>query len=108
MNETETVRQRLAALRNSMKEHGIDWYLVPSSDYHNSEYAADFFKARAYLSGFTGSTGTLLVGMYAAKLWTDGRYFVQAAAQLAAARAPGPGHEPRPGPPCAGRARQRR
>ena len=82
MNETETVGQRLAALRNSMKEHGIDWYLVPSSDYHNSEYAADFFKARAYLSGFTGSTGTLLVGMYAAKLWTDGRYFVQAAAQL--------------------------
>ncbi|MBR0171535.1 MAG: aminopeptidase P family protein [Lachnospiraceae bacterium] len=82
MNETETIRQRLAALRNAMKEHGIDWYLIPSSDYHNSEYAADFFKARAYFSGFTGSTGTLLVGAYAAKLWTDGRYFVQAAAQL--------------------------
>ncbi|MBQ4416651.1 MAG: aminopeptidase P family N-terminal domain-containing protein, partial [Butyrivibrio sp.] len=68
MNETETVRQRLAALRNSMKEHGIDWYLIPSSDYHNSEYAAGFFKARAYFSGFTGSTGTLLVGMDTAKL----------------------------------------
>lgn len=74
---------RLAKLRGAMAENRIDYYIIPSSDYHNSEYAAPFFQARAYFSGFTGSSGTLLVGKTEACLWTDGRYFVQAAAQLA-------------------------
>ena len=78
----DTVLTRLARLRDAMEQNGIDYWLVPSSDYHNSEYAAPFFQARAYFSGFTGSSGTLLVGKTDACLWTDGRYFVQAAAQL--------------------------
>ena len=76
------VSLRLAALRGAMQQNEIDYYLIPSSDYHNSEYAAAFFQARAYFSGFTGSSGTLLVGKEGAWLWTDGRYFVQAASQL--------------------------
>lgn len=78
----DEIRKRLSALREAMRDNGIDYYLIPSSDYHNSEYAADFFHARAYFSGFTGSAGTLLVGRESAGLWTDGRYFVQATAQL--------------------------
>ncbi|MBQ6733548.1 MAG: aminopeptidase P family protein [Lachnospiraceae bacterium] len=76
------IRERLRELREAMQKEGIDFYLIPSSDYHNSEYAAPFFQTRAYFSGFTGSNGTLLVSKEEAGLWTDGRYFVQAAAQL--------------------------
>ena len=76
------IRERLRKLRDAMQENGIDFYLIPSSDYHNSEYAAPFFQVRAYFSGFTGSSGTLLVSREEAGLWTDGRYFVQAARQL--------------------------
>lgn len=80
--ENETIRSRLSLLRAKMKENGIDYYLIPTSDYHNSEYVADFFRVREFFSGFTGSNGTLLVGQNKAGLWTDGRYFVQAANQL--------------------------
>ena len=62
-------------------EH-IDCYIVPTSDYHSSEYVGNYFRAREFLSGFTGSNGTLLVTSSHAALWTDGRYFLQAEEQL--------------------------
>ena len=61
----------------------MDGYVVVTDDFHGSEYVGDYFKARAYLSGFTGSAGTLVVLPDRAALWTDGRYFLQAADQLA-------------------------
>ena len=69
-------------IREIMKKHKIDFYIAPSADAHQSEYVADYYRGRAYLSGFTGSAGTLLVGLNEAKLWTDGRYFIQAEEQL--------------------------
>ena len=75
--------QRLENLRNEMKEKNIDFYIIPTSDFHNSEYVGDYFKVREWYSGFMGSNGTLLVGMDMAGLWTDGRYFVQAEKELA-------------------------
>ena len=78
-----TVSQRLAALRSRMKQKGIDAYLIPTDDYHGSENVGDFFKCRSYLTGFTGSAGTAVVTADFAGLWTDGRYFIQAASQLA-------------------------
>lgn len=75
-------KQRIAELRKLMSEAGIDYYIVPTADYHNSEYVNDYFKMREFLSGFTGSAGTLVVGGSEAGLWTDGRYFVQAESEL--------------------------
>ncbi len=80
---TNRYRQRIETLRSLMKESGIHAYLIVSSDFHASEYVGDYFKCRAYMSGFTGSAGTLAVTMEEAALWTDGRYFLQAADQLA-------------------------
>lgn len=77
------MRQQLIKLRQKMQENGIDACLIPTTDYHGSEYVNDYFKCRQYISGFTGSAGTLVVTHDEAKLWTDGRYFLQAAAQLA-------------------------
>lgn len=71
------------ALRREMEKRGIDAYLVPTTDFHGSEYVNDYFKCRKYVSGFTGSAGTLLVTNDFAGLWTDGRYFLQAEKQLA-------------------------
>ncbi len=65
-----------------MREAGIDIYLIPTSDFHESEYVGGHFKAREFMSGFTGSAGTLVVTQTQAGLWTDGRYFIQAEAQL--------------------------
>jgi len=76
------MRQPLIDLRQKMQENGFDAYLIPTTDYHGSEYVNDYFKCRKFVSGFTGSAGTLIVTMKEAKLWTDGRYFLQAAAQL--------------------------
>ena len=73
---------RLESLRKYMGEYKIDAYIIPSSDNHQSEYVGDYFKSRAYISGFTGSAGTLVVTMDEAGLWTDGRYFIQAENQL--------------------------
>lgn len=73
---------RIRSLRNLMKMRGIDAYLVLTDDYHASEYVGDYFKCRAYLSGFTGSAGTLVITADEAGLWTDGRYFLQATEQL--------------------------
>ena len=80
--EENIYRNRIAALRSLMKVRGIDAYIVLTDDYHASEYVGDYFKCRAYLSGFTGSAGTLVVTASEAGLWTDGRYFLQAAEQL--------------------------
>ena len=78
-----TIQNRLQALRNLMKENGIDYYMMPTADFHNSEYVNDYFKVREYFSNFTGSNGTLLVWQDGAGLWTDGRYFIQAEKELA-------------------------
>lgn len=75
-------QERIAKLQQEMNAEGIDMYLVPTADFHQSEYVGDYFKARAWLSGFTGSAGTLVVTRDQACLWTDGRYFIQAAKQL--------------------------
>ena len=68
---------RLSALRKLMQEKGVDYYLIPTADFHNSEYVHDYFKCRAFMSGFTGSNGTMVVSDKEACLWTDGRYFIQ-------------------------------
>ena len=76
------VKERIAKLREAMSKSGLDGYLVPTADFHESEYVGAHFKARAWLSGFQGSAGTLLVEKESARLWTDGRYFIAAAQQL--------------------------
>ncbi len=73
---------RIVALRAEMQKRGIDIYIVPTSDFHESEYVGDYFKTREYLTGFTGSAGTAVITMSEAGLWTDGRYFIQAERQL--------------------------
>ena len=78
-----TVREKLAALREKMTAYKMDMYLIGSEDFHGSEYVGEHFKCRAFISGFTGSAGTILVTQDFAGLWTDGRYFLQAEAQLA-------------------------
>ena len=80
--ENTVIRERLASLRAKMKETGIDYYMMPTSDFHNSEYSADFFKVREYFCGFDGSNGTLVVSKDFAGMWTDGRYFIQAENQM--------------------------
>ena len=77
-----TVKERIAKLRELMKENGIDIYVVPTSDFHQSEYVGEHFKARKFITGFTGSAGTAVITLDEARLWTDGRYFTQAAKQL--------------------------
>ena len=77
-----TIKQKLNALRILMKEKKIDVYLVPTDDFHGSEYVGDYFKCRKYITGFTGSAGTAIITQDMAGLWTDGRYFIQAADQL--------------------------
>jgi len=76
------VKERIAKLRELMERDGIDIYMVPTADFHNSEYVGEHFKARVFMSGFTGSAGTLVVTKDYAGLWTDGRYFLQAEQQL--------------------------
>lgn len=76
------IKQRIENIRDLMKEKNIYAYIVPSSDYHQSEYVGDYFKSREFMSGFTGSAGTLIISMDEAGLWTDGRYFIQAENEL--------------------------
>lgn len=76
------IPERIAALREAMKQHQIDAYVIPTSDPHMSEYPADCWKYREWISGFTGSAGTVVVTVRKAGLWTDSRYFLQAASQL--------------------------
>ncbi|CEQ17536.1 aminopeptidase P family protein [Paraclostridium sordellii] len=76
------IKERLAKLREYMSEKNIAAYIIPSSDNHQSEYVGDHFKCREFISGFTGSAGTVVVTMEEAGLWTDGRYFIQAEKEL--------------------------
>lgn len=77
------IRERLEKLRALMEREGLDAYLILTEDFHGSEYVGDYFKCRKYMSGFTGSAGSLLVMKDMAGLWTDGRYFLQAEKELA-------------------------
>ena len=76
------VTERISKLRELMEEKKIDMYIVPSADNHQSEYVGEHFKARAFITGFTGSAGTAVITQTEAGLWTDGRYFLQAEQQL--------------------------
>ena len=76
------IPERIAALREAMKQHKIDAYIIPTSDPHMSEYPADCWKYREWISGFTGSAGTVIITVDKAGLWTDSRYFLQASTQL--------------------------
>ncbi len=78
----QMIQKRLSQLRANMSALGIDYYLIPTADFHNSEYVAPYFQTRRYFSGFTGSSGTLIVGTGEAGLWTDGRYYIQAEKEL--------------------------
>lgn len=72
----------LNKLRKLMKNNNIDAYIVPTNDFHGSEYVGDYFKSRSFISGFTGSAGTVVITQDEAGLWTDGRYFLQAEEEL--------------------------
>ncbi len=74
--------ESLQNLQNKMNEKNYDVFIIPTSDYHGSEYISEYFKTRQYFSGFTGSAGTLLVTKEKGYLWTDGRYFIQAEKEL--------------------------
>ena len=77
------MKERIAMLREQMKEKGVDVYIVPTADFHQSEYVGEHFKARKFITGFSGSAGTAVFTATEARLWVDGRYFIQAAAQIA-------------------------
>ncbi len=81
-NSNMLISEKLSCLRSEMKKHGIDAYIIPSSDPHQSEYVADHWKSREWISGFDGSAGTVVVTHTHAGLWTDSRYFLQAEEQL--------------------------
>ena len=76
------IKERLEALRKEMEKRKITVYVVPTSDFHESEYVGEHFKARKFITGFTGSAGTAVITPKEAGLWTDGRYFLQAEEQL--------------------------
>ena len=76
------VAERVAKLRSLMAEKGIDAYVVPTADFHQSEYVGEHFKARKFITGFSGSYGTAVITMNDGGLWTDGRYFFQATNEL--------------------------
>ncbi|MDE5859564.1 MAG: aminopeptidase P family N-terminal domain-containing protein, partial [Oscillospiraceae bacterium] len=77
-----TAKENISALRSEMQKAGVSVYIVPTSDFHDSEYVCPYFAARRFLSGFTGSAGTLVVSEKEAALFTDGRYFIQAEKEL--------------------------
>ncbi|AFS77424.1 Xaa-pro aminopeptidase 1 [Gottschalkia acidurici 9a] len=76
------VNEKITSLRKLMKEKNLDAYIIPTSDPHQSEYVPDYWKGREWISGFTGSAGTVVVTMKESGLWTDGRYFIQAEKEL--------------------------
>ena len=80
---SEVIRKRLDRFRKIMGKYAIDAWIAPTNDFHGSEYIGEHFKVRKYLTGFTGSVGTVVVTQTGAWLWVDGRYFVQAENQLA-------------------------
>ena len=70
--------KRIEEFQFLLRKNNIAAYIIPTADYHQSEYVSDYFKGRSFLSGFTGSAGTIVVTPSDARLWTDGRYFIQA------------------------------
>jgi Xaa-Pro aminopeptidase len=76
------VKEKIERLRATMKENQLSAYIIPSFDSHQSEYVAEYFKAREWISGFTGSAGTVVITLNKAILWADGRYYIQAEKQL--------------------------
>ncbi len=76
------ITNRLSALREAMLENGLDAYIIPSNDAHQSEYVADRWKCREWISGFTGSAGTVIVTSEKSGLWTDSRYYLQGEKEL--------------------------
>ena len=76
------IDQRIQSFRREMEKREIDIYIIPTADFHQSEYVGDYFKCRQYMTGFTGSAGTAVITKEEANLWTDGRYFIQAQHQL--------------------------
>lgn len=77
------IQERLIRLREKMEEKEIDIYVVPTADFHQTEYVGEYFKARKYITNFSGSAGTAVITAHEAKLWVDGRYFIQAEKQIA-------------------------
>lgn len=82
ITDADIIAGRLARVREIMKAEGIDIYVIVTGDYHISEYAGDYFKEREFITGFTGSAGTAVITQDDARLFTDGRYFVQAEKQI--------------------------
>lgn len=76
------MNQRIEMLRKIMEKNQIDYYIIPTDDYHGSEYVGEYFKVRQFVTGFTGSAGTAVIWKDGAGLWTDGRYFLQASQEL--------------------------
>ena len=76
------IKDRIERLRQKMEKHHISVYMIPTADYHQSEYVGEHFKSRAFITGFTGSAGTAVITKEESCLWTDGRYFLQAESQL--------------------------
>ena len=74
--------ERIENLRKVMQEKNIDAYIVPTADFHQSEYVGEYFKSRKFITGFSGSAGTAIITKTEGRLWVDGRYFIQAAKQL--------------------------
>ncbi|WP_017190281.1 aminopeptidase P family protein [Vibrio harveyi] len=82
MNTTNSVNQRLSSLRDAMATYNVAAYIVTNNDPHNSEYSADHWAGRTWISGFTGSAGNVVITTQGGGLWTDGRYYIQAEEQL--------------------------
>ena len=81
-NRMTEVAKRIEKLRALMAEQNIDAYVVPTADFHQSEYVGEHFKARKFITGFSGSYGTAVIAKDDAGLWTDGRYFTQALTEM--------------------------
>ncbi len=79
---SEIIKERISKVRKIMEREGVDVYVVVTGDYHQSEYAGEYFSERKFITGFTGSAGTFVLGKDSAALFTDGRYFVQAEKQI--------------------------
>ena len=77
-----TANEKIQKIRELMIKNKIDFYIIPSSDFHQSEDVGEYFRCREFVSGFTGSAGTLLITREKSYLWTDGRYFIQAEKEL--------------------------
>lgn len=82
MNMNRCIQSRIANLRSLMQLKGISAFIVPSTDPHSGEYVPEYWETRKWISGFTGSTGTVVITLNNAGLWTDSRYFLQAEEQL--------------------------